>query len=346
MNVYYNYMSRFRKGEGKVRFSVIVPVYNSAAYLRECVDSVLGQTFGDFELVLVDDGSTDESPAICDEYAADPRVRIIHKANGGQFSARKAAIDAAAGDFVVPLDSDDALRRDALEIISGYLGDSGADMLIYKFSRSAGFDASPVEYDLEDKKVYEGDGKEAVYGIIASGSTLNSFCLKAYSLELLRSVEWDADFISRLRNGEDLMQLLPVVTAAKRIVFCDRILYYYRPNDSSASSRYTPELYDSRRLVCTVQRSYLEKWGLDRPPYSGRFRIKILRNVVSVVKTLGREEKGFCLSELRRIGSDEWGRAIYASADTSALPFNYKLILKLLYSGRAGALRLLLKAAK
>jgi len=89
-------------------FSVVIPVYNVEKYLNECVDSILSQTFTDFELILVDDGSKDDSGKICDEYAQkDERVKVIHKTNGGQSSARNLGIEQASGRFIVFLDSDD-----------------------------------------------------------------------------------------------------------------------------------------------------------------------------------------------------------------------------------------------
>ncbi len=98
--------------------SVIVPVYKVEKYLKKCVDSILGQTCADFELLLVDDGSPDECPRICDEYAErDPRVRVIHKPNGGLISARNAGILAARGDYVCILDGDDQALGDMLQFI-------------------------------------------------------------------------------------------------------------------------------------------------------------------------------------------------------------------------------------
>ena len=100
-------------------FSIIIPVYNVAQYLRECLDSVLAQTFGDWEAICVDDGSTDGSAAILDEYAAkDARFRVIHQENAGVSAARNAALDAAKGEFFLFLDGDDLLRNDALEMFA------------------------------------------------------------------------------------------------------------------------------------------------------------------------------------------------------------------------------------
>ena len=98
--------------------SVIVPVYNVEKYLKECVDSILNQTYADFELLLVDDGSPDGCPQICDGYAArDPRVRVIHKPNGGLISARNEGIRAARGDYVCILDGDDRALGNMLQFI-------------------------------------------------------------------------------------------------------------------------------------------------------------------------------------------------------------------------------------
>ena len=97
-------------------FSVIVPIYNIEKYIRRCIESVLSQSFADFELILVDDGSPDNSGAICDEYAEkDERIQVIHKENGGLVSARQAGIRVASGDYIFHLDGDDAVLPDALD---------------------------------------------------------------------------------------------------------------------------------------------------------------------------------------------------------------------------------------
>ena len=102
----------------KDRISIIIPVYNAEEYLDRCLESVLEQSFTSFEVILVDDGSTDSSPLICDRYSAtDPRFRTVHKENGGVSSARNAGMDLAKGEYLMFLDSDDALLPDALERI-------------------------------------------------------------------------------------------------------------------------------------------------------------------------------------------------------------------------------------
>lgn len=103
-----------------VKYSIIVPVYKVEAVLPRCIESILNQTISDFELILIDDGSPDRSGAICDEYAAkDARIRVIHQGNGGVSKARNAGVDAAQGQYIVFVDSDDYINKDFLHIFDG-----------------------------------------------------------------------------------------------------------------------------------------------------------------------------------------------------------------------------------
>lgn len=112
--------------------SVVVPVYNVEKYLRECVESVLGQTYGDFELILVDDGSTDSSGEMCDQYALkDGRITVIHRENGGLSAARNTGMDASRGEYIYFLDSDDYIRGDALERLVARAEETGADITYF-----------------------------------------------------------------------------------------------------------------------------------------------------------------------------------------------------------------------
>ena len=97
-------------------FSIIVPVYKVEKYLKCCIESILTQSFSDFELVLVDDGSPDNCPKICDDFAKqDKRVKVIHKQNGGLVSARKAGVKVASGEFIVNIDGDDYIKQGYLQ---------------------------------------------------------------------------------------------------------------------------------------------------------------------------------------------------------------------------------------
>ena len=113
------------------KISIIVPVYKTETYLRQCIDSLINQTFQDIEIILVDDGSPDNSPAICDEYAAkDQRIKVIHKQNAGVSEARNSGIDAAKGDFLMFVDSDDWMEIDGCDILYNEYLQTGADTVI------------------------------------------------------------------------------------------------------------------------------------------------------------------------------------------------------------------------
>ncbi len=108
--------------------SVIVPVYRAEKCLSQCVDSILAQTFQDFEILLIDDGSPDQSGALCDEYAAhDSRIRVFHKENGGVSSARNLGMAQAVGTYIAFADSDDWMEPEELEVLHGLIVEHGAD---------------------------------------------------------------------------------------------------------------------------------------------------------------------------------------------------------------------------
>ena len=121
----------------KCRLSIIIPVYNVEEYLDRCLGSVLDQEFTSYEVILVDDGSTDSSPLICDRYSAtDPRFRTLHKPNGGVSSARNAGLELAKGEYVMFLDSDDALLPYALDDMMDVV--AGEDMVVAGYAAFMG----------------------------------------------------------------------------------------------------------------------------------------------------------------------------------------------------------------
>lgn len=140
------------KGERIVpKFSIIIPVYNVEEYLDTCLESVLSQSYTDFEVVLVDDGSTDKSGEICNRWAEkDERIKVIHKSNGGLSSARNSGLDAAIGRYTVYLDSDDYwLSDDILEKISDRLAVSNAEVLVFNFRKDFGGRLSDAYFSIE-----------------------------------------------------------------------------------------------------------------------------------------------------------------------------------------------------
>ena len=135
-----------------LKISVIVPVYNVEPYIRRCLDSLTVQTYQDLEIILVDDGSTDQSGEICDEYAeSDNRIRVIHQTNQGIVSARQAGIRCATGEYATNVDSDDWIEEGAYDFMAQKLQEYHPDMLVLGYKKEyAGFTEEyrqvPVSY--------------------------------------------------------------------------------------------------------------------------------------------------------------------------------------------------------
>ncbi|MBO5973437.1 MAG: glycosyltransferase family 2 protein, partial [Clostridia bacterium] len=177
-------------------FSIIVPVYRSEKYLRECIDSILAQTCGEFELILVDDGSPDTCPQICDEYALrDSRIKVIHKPNGGSVSARKAGLRAASGEYLCFVDGDDFVLPDMLERYKEAIVNSGADVLCagymeYRDGESAERSPQNLPSGIYDKA----ELRERLYPVMLSQGRFFTFgiapslCCKCFRTRLCRRV--------------------------------------------------------------------------------------------------------------------------------------------------------------
>lgn len=212
-----------------MKFSVVVPVYGVEPYLRQCVDSILSQSDPDFELILVDDGSPDGCPAICDAYAgADPRVRVLHQANRGLSAARNAGIQAAAGRYLLLVDSDDFWPEpDMLGELSRLIEAHSADVVLFRvrawFSET---DRSRVKTAPFDHAVLDRFDHDATLHYLLSTP---QFPVGVYSLCVERSL-LEANHIA-FREGvksEDYDWLLAVLRDSGRIYASDAVYYVYR----------------------------------------------------------------------------------------------------------------------
>lgn len=268
--------------------SILVPVYNSERYLLECFESALRQAGEDFELVLVDDGSTDGGGAICDRYAeAHPnRVRVIHQPNAGLIMARRAGIRAAKGDYCMFLDADDAYEPDCIATVRETIWETGADVVIfnnYSFFEEDGT-VEPNKAAFADGSVFEGTSKRLIYEKLIAGEELNNIWFKAIRTELLQSDDTDYPFYADNPHGEDLLQSLYPLTHAQKIVYRDRRLYRYRRHRSSMTRQMDAQrlklLFD-RRVYDQLLR-YMTIWGLDTPQQMQRLYARTTRTGLNV----------------------------------------------------------------
>ena len=233
--------------------SVIVPVYNTEKYLNRCIDSILSQTFSDFELLLIDDGSTDGSGAISDEYEKiDSRVRVFHKANGGVSSARNMGIQASRGEFLLMLDSDDWLSLDAIEVLLRNQKEKNADCVIFGFNQTSGNIWAPSEEKLYDSL----DELKKAFLYWLNTELLSSSVNKLYKKELVREL-----YSEDISFGEDLLFSLNYLEKCSRISFIKDPLYQHEVyNDSSLTHIFNLKRFEE---IERIQKKILD-FALDK----------------------------------------------------------------------------------
>ena len=207
------------------KISVIVPVYNTEKYLHRCIDSVLAQTYKDFELLLIDDGSKDSSGAICDEYAArDSRVKVFHKENGGVSSARNAGLAIASGDWIMHLDGDDWIEPDMLERLIRKGEDTGADIVMGDFLFA--YSDRDILYSLPD---WDNNKTASLNRYITSvwtcvwGGIHKRSLYEVYQLKSPQGVTYCEDFHLMAR----------LCYYAKKVVNIHQPFYHYRQQEGS-----------------------------------------------------------------------------------------------------------------
>lgn len=238
-------MSNINQNNKQLLFSIIVPVYNTEKWLNKCIDSILSQTYKDFELILVDDGSTDGSEIICDNYKRkDSRVKVIHKENGGHNSARNLGFENANGKYIVSVDSDDWLNNNALSEFHNILCEQpNVDIIIFGFKESKNntINDCPIRTKFLDSLVSKEQLKKDIYPymifdpkdrvqIYAAGwnkvikkSLLLKHCCYDYSIKV----------------GGDFAYSYECCYYANSIYFLNKNLYYYNcdvENSVSAGS--------------------------------------------------------------------------------------------------------------
>jgi glycosyltransferase involved in cell wall biosynthesis len=215
--------------------SIIVPVYNAQDFLERCVDSILQQEYTNFELLLLDDGSTDRSPEICDRYAeADKRVRVIHKENSGVSATRNLALDSAKGKYLQFVDSDDWIAADATRLFVQTAEEYACDMVICDFYRVVGERVSH-KGDIKAKGVlsieeFAGymmeDPADFYYGVLWNKFYRNDI-IKKHNLRMDNSISWCEDFMFNLEYLRYAEHVCPIHNP----------LYYYVKRKGSLVSQ-------------------------------------------------------------------------------------------------------------
>lgn len=275
-----------------MRFSVIIPVYNVEPYLRECLDSVLHQTFIDWEAVCVNDGSTDRSGVILEEYAAkDSRFKVLAKPNGGLSSARNAGMDVAKGDYILFLDSDDWLEPNALEIIANALNDE--DLLCFSGQRylEATQSFNPIDQLVE--KAYD-SGMEYYNenALLHRDFAFVCVVLRAYKRSFL--VDNNLAFKEGIFHEDNLFTPIACYYA-QRVKQINACLYDYRVRARSITDgNQVKRLMDMMTVANGLADFFIGKHGFDRTTVYRMITHHYQRVFADIPKTEKKDAKQLC----------------------------------------------------
>lgn len=297
------------------KITVIVPVYNVAQYLIRCLDSIQNQSYRNLEIILVDDGSLDNCPKICEDIKQlDSRVKVIHKENGGLGFARNSGLDIATGEYVTFIDSDDWISENHIENLYCAIRNSKADVAIGSYS-TARSDGTIIPRSIQvPQGVYEGvaiiddivlpligadlsDHKDV---ILQSSSCMNLYRMSVITENKLRF------FSERVAVSEDLYFNIDYFCRADRIVVVDEVGYFYFENMNSISRKYDPRHFERTLGFYKIIMSQVEMYGLKerislRVERTFLLKIRVAIRLVALSDLLQREK----YREIRQILNHE-----------------------------------------
>ncbi len=267
--------------------SVIVPVYNGERYLRECLDSVINQSYKDFELILINDGSKDSSGAICDEYKDKyDNVVVIHKENGGVTAARRDGLKNASGTFVTFVDCDDWIDSDMYEKMLGKAEEYNAEAVIcsivYETENGQVKHRNTVESGLYNKeKLMKDFYPKMLFDFRVCLPGVNpSLCNKVFKKELLDNVIFGVN--NTISYGEDALCTYPTLMDADSVFVMDTPFYHYRKNDDSVTHRYDSTLLDKFLVLAEEMEAFFTIRGFDCTEqldgYVARYSLECIRS--------------------------------------------------------------------
>lgn len=232
--------------------SVIVPVFNDEKYLKECIESIIKQTYENLQIILIDDGSRDKSGKICDMYAEkDKRIEVIHKENGGVSSARNVGLDNARGEWVTFIDADDWVEEDFLKLMLEKATKEKADVVLCEYNRRIEKNIERVELTAKEEII----NSEKHLQNALNPQTGCGYC----TMKLIKKSIIKDKFDENLKAAEDALFSIRLSNKINKEVILRKALYNYRMNSESAVKRYDEE-YPKKYLKAIKKiKEYLEE---------------------------------------------------------------------------------------
>lgn len=270
-----------------IKVSIIVPVYNVEKYLSRCMNTLLNQSLKDIEIILVDDGSPDNCPSICDEYKKmDSRVQVCHKANEGLGFARNSGLQLARGEYVAFCDSDDYVKLEAYETLYNSAKRLNADVVYGAFYKETAPGIWDEQRKASQEEIIEGNNiKEYLLDMLACAPYVKaerkhdmSSCMSIYKRELI--TEFNIKFTSeRVNASEDTIFNIDFLKHTNRIAIIPYTFYYYCLNGTSLTQTFLPEKLDRLIVLRSQMIEHLGNWD-PQHERSNRFYIGFARSFV------------------------------------------------------------------
>lgn len=290
--------------ENQTLISVIIPVYNVEEYLHECVDSVINQTYRNLEIILVDDGSTDSSGKICDEYAEkDSRVIVVHKTNSGPSKTRNNGLKIAKGEYIYFLDSDDYLDKNALETLVETARNQNADLVFFS-AESFCDDGSEIKQGYAVNNTYQ---PKSGYEILTELHNNKDYHCAIYLLFVKHSLltENKISFLESAYCSEDMLFTYQVYCSAMKAVHCQQSLYHRRfRSNSIVTSTKTERHFRSCCDVYKEIRDYSEKIGKTGDYMATEYTVRCAFNALDTFKKISKEKQSLCKNEYKSLKKD------------------------------------------
>lgn len=319
-----------------IAISIIIPVYNTENYLRDCLESVKNQTLSNIEVILVDDGSTDTSADICDEYSDDERFIVIHNNNQGPSGSRNSGIDIASGEYCMFVDSDDWLEHNACEVMYKNAQNNNADLIIGGHVNEA-TSGSTDRYIFKENTLFEGDkyNREILQhtlGLIneniknpAKLDKLTPVWSRLYRTSIIKTN--NINFIDLKTIPSECMQFnFEFCVNAKNAFFLHDKIYHYRRNTTvSVTKPYRDDLWKKWEWWIQYEKEYLSKIGADEllwKAYYSRICCSIIPLGGNAVKL---NKLGLIKTECMNFLKQDSYKKAFAETDYSQCPFYWRL---------------------
>ena len=328
--------------------SVIIPVYNKENYLRQSVESVMGQTVKELEILLIDDGSTDGSLAICEELAKeDGRIRVIHKANEGPGVTRNLGIRESKGKYISFVDADDYIALNTYEVCIKKLKETGADLCYFGRNIVSKGEILSHAVRIEKEEEYEGEAIRRDFVNYFLGNLPSEEYKRNYVTGSTCCSLFDGDFIrnnkiffpqGEIKYSEDSFFNFEICRYAQHILVLPDMLYYNNVNQASGSRRYRPDRFDIYKMIYHRTKEYMQYFPEDETA-DLRIDFSLALYVCKCVKAevLARKEIGLwaAYKNIKRICKDEATQYVTKKVVRPGIGSKRNILLKLVLHKQA-----------